>query len=156
MSLPDSARLTRTLTIDARGRRSERRLGVLAVLGVAIATSLLDLPVIAAALFFTMTVTLVVAGLRWHGWLGGPNRLTGVSWLSDGTWLLTDATQMSYTATLSRHCRVGSRWLWLRWNTGPRAGVHGPRWRSMLLVHGDAESGDLRRLGVRLRLGPGA
>lgn len=149
MSSPDSATLTRTIAIDVRGRRSERRLGVLALLAVAIATSLLAPSHLLAALLFMIVSTLVMAGLWWHGWLGGVRRLTGVSWLSDGSWLLSGAGA-AIPATLSPHSRIGGRWLWLRWHTG--AGMPGPRQRSMLLVQGDLDSRDLRRLGVRLRL----
>jgi hypothetical protein len=139
------------LTIDVRGRRSERRLVVLALLALAIATSLLALPPLNTALLFMMASIPVTAGLWWHGWLGGVRRLTGVSWLSDGSWLLTEAGH-TVRATLSPHVRVGSRWLWLRWYVD--AGSPGPRRRSMLLVQGDICDRDLRRLGVRLRLDP--
>jgi hypothetical protein len=122
---------------------------VLALLAVAIATSLLFSSPRLSALLFMIVTTLVMAGLWWHGWLGGVRRLTGVSWLSDGRWQLTDAGG-AIPATLSRDSRIGSRWLWLRWHTG--AGAPGPRQRSMLLVQGDLDGRDLRRLGVRLRL----
>jgi hypothetical protein len=137
------------LTIDVRGRRSERRLVVFAWLALAIAITLLALPPLTAALLFMIASTLVTAGLWWHGWLGGVRRLTAVSWLSDGRWLLTEVGR-TLPATLSPHVRVGSRWLWLRWHVD--AGSPGPRRRSMLLVQGDIASRDLRRLGVRLRL----
>ena len=142
-------RTGQVLTIDVRSRRSERRLGVLALLAVAIAIGLLALPAMASALIITIASTLVVAGLWWHGWLGGAGRLTGVSWLSDGRWLLTDG-QANFAATLSPHCRVGTHWVWLRWHTP--ANGRGPRRRSMLLVQGDLDDRDLRRLSVRLRL----
>lgn len=155
MSLPDSATLIpaarQPLTIDARGRRCERRLGVLALLALAIATNLLPLPLALAALLYMIVATLVLAGLWWHGWLGGARRLTGVSRLADGRWLLTDAAQATLPAILSPHSRVGSHWLWLRWHIGAGAD-RGPRRRSMLLVQGDIEGRHLRRLGVRLRL----
>ena len=136
------------LTIDVRGRRCERRLAVLAPLAVAIATNLLGLSVPSAAFLFMIVSILVMAGFWWHGWLGGARRLTGVSRLSDGRWLLTAAGR-TFPATLSPHSRVGSRWLWLRWHT---AGGPGPRKRSMLLVQGDLDGRDLRRLSMRLRL----
>ncbi|MDY6946926.1 MAG: hypothetical protein SXG53_14515 [Pseudomonadota bacterium] len=139
------------LTIDVRGRRSERRLAVLAWLALAIATNLLALPPLTAVLLFMIASILVIAGLWWHGWLAGVRRLTGVSWLCDGSWLLSDAGR-TFRATLSPHVRVGSRWLWLRWHVD--AGSPGPRRRSMLLVRGDICDQDLRRLGVRLRLDP--
>lgn len=154
MSSPDSATLTpalnQPLTIDVRGRRSERRLGVLALLAVAIATNLLALSLVTAALFSMIAFMIVIAGLWRQGWLAGARRLTAVSRLSDGDWLLTDAAQATFPAVLSAHSRVGSRWLWLHWHVV--AGAPGPRRRSMLLVHGDLDGRDLRRLGVRLRL----
>ena len=143
MSLADSA--TPPLTLDVRSRRSERRLGVLAVLGVAAAAMLLPLPPLAAALFFAIAVALIVRGLWRQGWLGGADRLTAVSWLSDGRWQLASATRKNIPATLSADSRVGSRWLWLRWHT------QGGR-RSMLVLKGDVLPAEFRRLGVRLRL----
>lgn len=89
MSLPDSA----TLTFDVRGRRSERRLGVLALVAVAAAIGLLPLPLLSAVLFFAIAAAVVVLGLWGQGWLGGAGRLTAVSWLSDGSWLLTSTNR---------------------------------------------------------------
>jgi hypothetical protein len=155
MSLTDSATLIRTLKIDVRSRRSERRLGVLALLAAAVATGLLPLPVLHAMLFFMAVAALIAAGLWRQGWLGGARRLTHISWLSDGSWLLSDTAQANFPATLSRHCRVGSRWLWLRWHmdgADGAQGVRGMRQRSLLLVQGDIGAVELRRLGVRLRL----
>lgn len=156
MSLTDSVTPTRTLTIDVRGRRSERRLGVLALLAVALATGLLTLPILKAALFFMVVAGIIATGLWLHGWLGGARRLTHVSWLSDGRWRLSDGAQANLSATLSRHCRVGNRWVWLSWHVDAgaytRPGVSRARRRSMLLVQGDVSAVELRRLGVRLRL----
>jgi hypothetical protein len=157
MSSPDSETLNpaarRPLTIDVRGRRSERRLVAFALLALAIATTLLaqsmDETGLAARLFFVVAALLVLAGLQWHGWLGGVRRLTAVSWMADGTWRLADAEGKNFPATLSSESRAGSRWLWLRWHTED---VHVPKHRSMLLVEGDLNASDLRRLGVRLRL----
>jgi hypothetical protein len=143
MSLPDSA--TPPLTLDVRSRRSERRLGVLALLGVAATAMLLPLPPGSAALFFGSAAALVGLGLWRQGWLGGADRVTTVSWLSDGRWLLASATRKNIPATLSADSRVGSGWLWLRWHT--KAGR-----RSMLVVQGDVLPAEFRRLGVRLRL----
>ena len=143
MSLPDSA--IPTLTLDVRSRRSERRLGVLALLGVAAATMLLPLPPWSAVAFFGIAAALIGLGLWRQGWLGGADRLTAVSWLSDGRWLLASDTRKDISATLSSDSRVGSRWLWLHWHTN--AGR-----RSMLIVKGDALPAEFRRLGVRLRL----
>ena len=135
---------SKALTIDVRSRRSERRLGVLALGGVALSTSMLSLP-----LFLALAVAVVVVLGFWsQGWLGGADRLTVVSWLSDGSWVLTNADRKNIPATLSAETRIGSRWLWLRWHT---AGV-GPRHRSMLILKGDVLPAELRRLGARLRL----
>ena len=146
MSLPYSATLTpsKALTIDVRSRRSERRLGMLALGGVALTTMLLSLP-----LWFAVTASAVVLFGFWRqGWLGGVERLTTVSWLSDGSWILTSADRKNIPATLSAETRIGSRWMWLRWHTGGA----GPRHRSMLLLKGDVLPAELRRLGARLRL----
>ena len=146
MSLPDSA--IPTLTVDVRSRRSERRLGALALSGVAAAAMLLPIPPLFAALFFVVAAALVGFGLWWQGWLGGADRLTAVSWLSDGSWLLASAARKNIPARLSAGSRIGSRWLWLRWHTsGAR-----PRHRSMLILKGDVLPAELRRLSARLRL----
>ncbi|WP_129647182.1 hypothetical protein [Peristeroidobacter agariperforans] len=146
MSLPDSA--IPTLTLDVRSRRSERRLGALALLGVAAAAMLLPIPPLSAALFCVSAAAVVGSGLWWQGWLGGADRLTAVSWLSDGSWLLATATRTNIPATLSADSRIGSRWVWLRWHTpGSR-----PRSRSMLILKGDVLPAELRRLNARLRL----
>ena len=146
MSLPDSA--IPTLTLDVRSRRSERRLGALALLGVAAAAMLLPVAPLSAALFFVIAAALVGLGLWWQGWLGGADRVTAVSWLSDGSWLLASGTRQNIPATLSADSRIGSCWLWLRWHTsGAR-----PRHRSMLILKGDVLPAELRRLSARLRL----
>jgi hypothetical protein len=141
MSLPDSA----TLTFNVRGRRSERRLGVLALLGIAAASMLLPLPPLSAALFFAIAAAVVVLGLWGQGWLGGADRLTAVSWLSDGNWLLTSTQRKDIPASLSADSRIGSHGVWLRWHTGLGR-------RSMLLLKGDVLPAEFRRLGTRLRL----
>lgn len=146
MSLPSSA--TPTLTIDVRSRRSERRLGVLAFGGVAAATHLLSLQPVSAALLFVTASAVVMLGLRSQGWLGGAGRLTTVSWLSDGSWVLTRADRKNIPATLSADSRVGTDWLWLRWHTRGGRPCH----CSMLILKGDVLPADFRRLGVRLRL----
>ena len=147
MSSTDSATLTssKALTIDVRSRRSERRLGVLALGGVALSTSMLSLPLIVAV----AACAVVVLGLWSQGWLGGADRLTGVSWLSDGSWMLTRADRKNIPATLSAATRVGNGWLWLRWHTARGQ-------RSMLILKGDVLPAELRRLNARLRLEMGA
>ncbi|WP_153067483.1 hypothetical protein [Steroidobacter cummioxidans] len=106
---------------------------------------LLPLPALSAALFFVVATAVVGLGLWSQGWLDGARRLTTVSWLSDGRWILSSATRKNIPATLSAESRAGSRWLWLRWHTG--AGN-----RSMLILTGDVLPLELRRLSVRLRL----
>lgn len=150
MSLPDFATPTTLVvtTLDVRGRRSERWLGVLALLVPAVITRLLPLQPITAAACFIVTTTVVAAGLWWHGWLGGERRLTNVIWSSDGRWLLEDGARRVVQATLSADTRVGAHWLWLRWQTSARR----PKHRSMLILKGDVLCAELRRLSVRLRL----
>lgn len=135
---------SKALTIDVRSRRSERRLVVLALGAVALSTSMLSLPLI----FAVATIALVVLGFWSQGWLGGADRLTGVSWLSDGSWILTRADQENIPATLSAATRIGRRWLWLRWHTALGQ-------RSMLILKGDALPAEIRRLNTRLRLESG-
>ena len=143
--MPDSA--IPTLTLDVRSRRSERRLGALALLGVAAAVMLLPIPALSAILLFVLSAGLVGVGLWRQGWLGG-DRLTAVRWLSDGSWQLCSLTRKNIPATLSADSRAGAGWLWLRWHIpGAR-----PRQRSMLILKGDVLPAELRRLSARLRL----
>lgn len=138
------------MTIDVRGRRTERLLGVVALVAVAVAAALLSsFTPFQAAAFYTCATAVVVFGLWQQGWLGGARRLTGLAWLADGRWLLSDARQPAMPADLLCGSRVGSRWLWLRWSA---EGSQRPHRRSMLLLHGDLPACDLRRLVVRLRL----
>jgi len=143
MSLPYSA--TPTLTLDVRSRRYERWLGVLGLLGVAASAMLVPLSPGFATVFFGVAAALIGLGLWRQGWLGGAERLTAVSWLSDGRWLLASGTRENIPATLSADSRVGRGWLWLRWHTNSGR-------RSMLIVKGDVLPAQFRRLGVRLRL----
>ena len=145
MSLPSSA----ILTIDVRARRAERVLGVLASLGLAGAGMLLfpSFSYLSVAAFILVTAA-AGAGLWLHGWLGGARRLARIARLPDGRWQLRDVRHTDVIAQLRADSRVGARWLWLRWN----AESAWPRRPSMLLVHGDLPTADLRRLIVRLRL----
>jgi hypothetical protein len=151
MSLPGSETpaLSKSLTIDVGSRRSERRVGVLALSGVGCAIALLSLPPAYAVPLFVLAAVAVIGGLWSQGWLGGAHRVTAVSWLSDGQWLLSSATQKNIPATLSEDSRIGSRWLWLRWHI---AGASRARHRSLLLLKGDVLPAELRRLCARLRL----
>lgn len=154
MSLPDSATLipaaNQPLIVDVRSRRSERRLGVLALLALAACSALLPAPSHLAAAFVILACALLAAGLWWHGWLGGVRRLTQIRRNADGRWLLSDGRQENIPAHLCPDSRVGSHWLWLRWRTDGAGG--GPRCCSMLILQGDVAGNELRRLGVRLRL----
>ena len=148
MSLPDSA----MLMVDVRARRAERLLGAWALLAVAVTSALLSSlsPLLATLLFALAAVTIALELWR-QGWLGGQRRLTAISWLPDGRWLLADGCDSSMPADLRADSRVGGQWLWLRWNAErPRR----PRCRSLLLVGGDIPTPDLRRLVTRLRLAP--
>jgi hypothetical protein len=145
MLLPSSA----ILTIDVRARRAERVLGVLASLGLAGAGMLLFPPFsFLSVAFFIFVTAAVIAGLWLHGWLGGARRLARIARLPDGRWQLRDARHTDVIAELRADSRIGAHWLWLRWNA-ESAWRSGP---SMLLVHGDLPTADLRRLSVRLRL----
>jgi len=121
----------------------------LALLGLAGAAVLLfpSISFVSSALFIVMTAA-VIAGLWLHGWLGGARRLARIACLPDGRWQLRDARHTDVTAQLRADSRIGARWLWLRWN----AESAWPRTPSMLLVHGDLPTAELRRLIVRLRL----
>ena len=136
-------------TIDVRARRAERVICAFALLGLAGAAVLLFPPIsfVSSALFIFVTAA-VVAGLWLHGWLGGARRLARIAWLPDGRWQLRDARHTDVFAQLRADSRIGARWLWLRWN----AESAWPRQPSMLLIHGDLPTADLRRLIVRLRL----
>lgn len=138
------------MTIDVRGRRTERLLGIVALVAVAVASVLLPWSTpLQAAVFAVSAAAVVLLGLWRQGWLGGEHRLTTLSWLPDGRWLLADARHPSMPADLSGGSRVGSRWLWLRWDA---PSSQRPQRRSMLLLYGDISALDLRRLVVRLRL----
>jgi hypothetical protein len=102
---------------------------------------------LSAAAFIFVTAA-VITGLWLQGWLGGARRWARIAWLPDGRWQLRDARHTDVIAELRADSRIGARWLWLRWNAESA-------WRSrpsMLLVHGDIPTADLRRLIVRLRL----
>ena len=136
------------MTIDVRARSAERLLGGLALGAVGVSAALAPLAPIQSGLFLLAAVCIGL-GLWRQGWLGGERRLTAISWLPDGRWLLSDARHTSIPAELRGDSRVGSRWLWLRWNVDCSLR---PRRRSLLLLGGDIPNSDLRRLVVRLKL----
>jgi hypothetical protein len=122
---------------------------MLALLGLAGAGMLLfpTFSFISAASCAVVTAA-VIAGLWLHGWLGGARRWARIAWMPDGRWQLRDARHTDVIAELRSDSRVGARWVWLRWNA-ESAWARRP---SMLLVHGDIPTADLRRLLVWLRL----
>jgi hypothetical protein len=155
MSSPGSP----TLDIDVRPRRAESCVAGASILLTAIAPWLLPATgaVTPAALVMTGAASLAGAVLTWvgfraAGWLGGSRRVVRVSWQADGQWKLTDGREKArgmgleneLSAELRPDTRVGTGWVWLRWNA---EGV-----RSMLLIQGDVSNAELRRLCLRLRL----
>lgn len=147
MSSPGSP----TLDLDVRPRRAERRVAVVSILLSALAPSLVPTTGLAVGAALVMTaaaaaacVALTWAGFRAAGWLGGSRRIVRVSWQADGQWWLTDDRRNAFPAELRSDTRVGTGWVWLRWNA---EGV-----RSMLLIQGDVSDAELRRLCLRLRL----
>lgn len=131
------------LELDLRGRYWERRVAWFALILPPVCLMLL-LPLPAAIGFGALTALAVMLGLLRAGWLGGADRIQRVTWSSDGRWQLTDARGRVLEGTLRADTRVASRLVWLRWNTS---------WtRSMLLVSGDIDMTELRRLIVRLRI----
>src|ERR1044072_4943282 len=124
MSLPSSAILTKTLTLDVRARRAERVLGVSASLGLAGAGILLfrSFSFLSPTCFIFVTGA-AIAGLWLRGWLGGARRWARIAWLPDGRWQLRDARHTDVFAELRADSRIGARWLWLRWNAETAWGV---------------------------------
>jgi hypothetical protein len=139
MSLQGSPRLE----LDLRGRRWERRVAWLALI-LAPAPPLLTLSLPLAVCVASLAALLVAGGLYRAGWLGGGDRFQRVVWSADGRWFLTDGRGRSHLGALRVDSRVGAGFVWLRWNAN--------RTRSMLLISGDVEAAELRRLIVRLRI----
>jgi hypothetical protein len=139
MSLQGSPRLE----LDVRRRRWEPRVAWLALV-VAPLTSLSMLPQPAATICAALTPLLVALGLWRTGWIGQRERIQRIVWSSQGRWLLEDGQGRSCEGVLRADTRVGGGFVWLRWNAN--------RTRSMLLVSGDMDDDELRRLRMRLRL----
>jgi hypothetical protein len=134
-----------TLELDVRTRRTERRVAALAIALAAGAPWLMDPDFGIAVLALSVAGAILSwAGFRRAGWIGGSRRIGRVSWQADGQWLLVDARGKEFEAVLRPDTRVAAGFIWLRWNA---EGV-----RSMLLTKGDVPVGQLRRLGLRLRL----
>jgi hypothetical protein len=102
-------------------------------------------PLFAMAMIASVAVPFIAVGLRRQGWIGDRSDLSAIGWLPDGRWQLLQGSRW-IDAALRRESRVGSRWVWLRWDVADRT-------RSMLLTRADLPAADLRRLIVRLRLG---
>ena len=97
-------------------------------------------------MLFVICAVAIRAGLSRMGWLGA-RRIVGVTWLSDGRWQVVDRRGVTTEARLRNDSRVGSHWVWLRWDTPDRWNQ-----RSLLLAAGDIPTSDLRRLLMRLRI----
>jgi hypothetical protein len=133
-----------TLNLDVSTRRAERAVaGFIFILSVASLGLLQQPPVIVAAVMVCAAIG-VGFGFRVVGWIGGPRRLTRISWQPDGTWLLNDAAGRTIEARLSGASRVTTWVLWLSWS--------GRAATPLLLARGDLSSDEFRRLVVRLRL----
>jgi hypothetical protein len=139
MSLQGSPRLE----LDLRGRRWDGRVAWLALI-LTPALLLLALSFPLAVCVAALATVLAAGGLYRAGWLGGRDRIQRAVWSCDGRWLLTDGRGCLHEGELRVDSRVGARLVWLRWNAN--------RTRSMLLVSGDVEAAELRRLIVRLRI----
>jgi hypothetical protein len=132
------------LVLEVGGRRADRR-------GVALLLALTVLVVAVAWLqgaALGLGLCLATAGVLGYGlwrarWFG-VRRLSRIAWLADGRWELVDASGQVLEASLRGDTRVGSHYVWLRWNADVA--------RSMLLFRGDLTEVELRRLIVRLRI----
>lgn len=136
-----------TLICDVRARRTDRWVAGLALVASAVGLSLVTaFDSLVACMLFVICAAAISGGLARAGWIG-TRRIVGVTWLSDGRWRLVDRRGVTTEATLRSDSRVGSRWVWLRWDTPDRWNQ-----RSLLLAAGDAPRSDLRRLMMRLRI----
>ena len=151
MSLPDSATLTRTMTIDVRGRRTERLLGMLALLGCwrsprrCCRRSRRSGGDVFRLCRYSRSAGRTVAA----GMVGRRAPADRICWLADGRWLLTDARTSGHAR---RICWVGSRWSGSRWlwlTLECRRIRSAVRCCSFRVIF---RAADLRRLVVRLRL----
>jgi hypothetical protein len=140
MSSPDFP----TLNLDVSTRRAERAVAGFTFISSVAALGLLQLPTVTVAAVMVCAAIGIGLGFGAIGWLGGPRRLTRISWQPDGIWLLNDAAGRTMEARLSGASRVTPAVLWLRWSG--RAGT------PLLLTRGDVASEEFRRLVVRLRL----
>lgn len=126
-------------------RRAERRAAWLALVGAGCAVALLGPVPPWAQLLAAGGIGAIAFGLWRAGWIGSRHRIVAVRWLADGRWLLADRDK-TFPAALCADTRLFGQTVWLHWKT-----VAGRR-RSMLLAAGDLPAGQLRTLGVRLRI----
>jgi hypothetical protein len=137
-----------TLTVDARSRRLESRVALLALaLGAAAPFGLTGLDLPATVVASIASILVVGAGLRRAGWFPSRRRLAAFVWHADGRWVLTDVCNETFEGRLCADARVSERCVWLRWHIGSkRSGSV----RTMLLARGDVGENELRRLIARL------
>lgn len=141
-----SSRNSPTVALDVRARRAERRAAWLALVGAGCAVALLGSAAAWTQLLAVAGIGAIAAlGLWRAGWIGSRHRIVDVRWLADGRWILADRGG-TFPAELCTDTRLFGQAIWLRWKTGPW------RRRSMLLAQGDLAAGQLRALGVRLRI----
>jgi hypothetical protein len=145
MSLPGSL----TLTLDAQTRRAERAVAAIALLAGAAAPCLIFSLAPAAFVYAACCVGVLAWGCYRAGWLGARHRIVAATWHADSRWTLSIGFAQPVDAVLLGDSRVTPGCVWLRWRTPERPW---PRLRSMLLIASDLPSGELRRLGIRLRL----
>ncbi len=103
-----------------------------------------------------LAVSLPACAFRAAGWLGGAHVLVRASWVSDGTWRLTLADGRDLEGWLLPESRMSPVAIWLCWSLErPDPGALKWGWRgtrTLLILSGDLQPGDFRRLLVRLRL----
>lgn len=137
-----------TLTCDVHARRADRCVALLAPAAGAVGMSLVtSFDTLTTCMLLPTSVFLICGGLWRARWIGA-RRIASFTWLADGRWQLTDRGGASTEATLRKDSRVGSHWVWLRWQAGDRS------WNgsSLLLNAGDVSAHELRRLVLRLRI----
>lgn len=150
-----------TLVLELRSLQGQR-LVALTFMALAGLAPLLLFPTSAYPIFVVLLAILgpsvLAAGFRRAGWLGGARSVTRAIWRGDGTWQLIDAAGRKVEARLSPASRMSPVAVWLRWSVEPsvaavgRFCVSGGRARTVLLLPRDLPDPDFRRLLVRLRL----